>query len=154
MTKSSSVDTASVRPEADFKLEYEKHALRVLPQKSCGELRYVDLDEPRVGVPASGSEFGYGQPCGGGKAQIDVTDDLLISTADDNAIARDCADSIRNAPINEPLVPTDRASLCLLTSASDAEDEGISRKLVLITVDSVAADGTMNLLVTAWSIPR
>jgi hypothetical protein len=153
VTRSMPVATASVRPDADFKIEYEKKALRVTPMSGC-ELRYVDLDEPRVGVAQAIAEFGYGGPCGGGpKPAIDVEDELPISMGNDNAIARDCAEAIRTGPINEPVVPADQTSLCLLTSASAAEKEGITRKLVLVTIDSIAADGTLNLLVTAWNVP-
>lgn len=152
-TRSTPPDTETVRPEAEFEVHYERQPLRVSPEKGC-EYRYVDLDEPRVGVSQTIAEFGYGGQCGDAKPEIDVLDDLQISDADDNFIARDCAEAIRRGPINEPVVPAPQSSLCLLTSASAAEKEGIERKMVLITIDNIAADGTMNLLVTAWNIPR
>jgi len=141
-----------VRPEADFQLEYEKEALRVAPLQDC-KFRFVDLEGPRGGVSETAAEFGYGQ-CGDfAKPRMDVVDDVPISAGDNNAIARDCAEAIRNGPINEPLTPSAQTSLCLLTSATTAEQEGITRKMVLVTIDSIAEDGTLSLLVTAWSVP-
>lgn len=152
-TRSTLVNTGDVRPEAQFKLRYEKQPLRVAPLRGC-EHRYVDLDEPRVGVSSTTAEFGYGGPCGGGpKPELDITDDVAVSTADSNSIARDCAEAIRNGPVNEPLVPTEQTSLCLLGSAKAAEDEGNPRRLFLVKIDSIAADGTLSLLVTAWDVP-
>jgi hypothetical protein len=44
--------------------------------------------------------------------------------------------------------------VCVLTSRQSADDQGIRQKVVLMKVDSVGADGALNLTLTAWNVPR
>lgn len=156
-TQPSAVDTDRVVPEANFTLAYQNSRLTVRPPlDSCGESRSVDVDEPRVGAAKPFAEFSYGVSCGtAAKAQIDIEgEDVPVSLASPTDDARDCAESIRNDPINEPLTPSAPMSLCLLTSPDTARNEGISRKVVLIVIDDIKQDGTMSLSLTAWNVPR
>jgi hypothetical protein len=156
-TEPSSVDTDRVVPEANFTPAYQNSPLTVRPPlDGCGSPRFVDVDEPRAGAAEAFSEFSYGVACGNAaKAQIDILgDDVPISLANPNDDARDCAESIRNDPINEPLVPSAPMSLCLLTSPDAARNEGITRKVVLVVIDDIKQDGTMSLSLTAWNVPR
>jgi len=61
---------------------------------------------------------------------------------------------LRRAPIDPAVAPAKGQQLCVLTSATRATDQGIRQKVVLLRVDSIAADGTLNLTVTAWTVPR
>ncbi|HEY6744849.1 MAG TPA: hypothetical protein VI357_03940 [Mycobacteriales bacterium] len=140
--------TGAPDPTGVYTPVYQQEKLRLQP---CA--RYVDLDEPRAGTESEVSEFRY---CGGSvRTQIAFSGDLTIAeTKDPNATANDCAQEIRRAPINSPLTPAAKQSLCIVTSASAADSQGIRRKLVLMTVDSIGQDDTMNVTVTAWNIPR
>lgn len=156
-TEPSSKDTDRVVPEANFTLAYQSSPLTVRPPlDGCGSPRFVDVDEPRAGAAEAFSELSYGVSCGNAaKAQIDILDDdVPISLASPTDDARDCAESIRNGPVNEPLVPSAPMSLCLLTSPDTARNEGITRKVVLIVIDDIKQDGTMSLSLTAWNVPR
>jgi hypothetical protein len=154
--ETSVIDTRRVTPDADFQVVYEGQELRVQPMGSCDEQRYVDVDEPRVGATRETAEFSYGKDCSGGvKAKIDVADGLPVSlVTSESATAKDCAEAIRNGPVNEPLVPSDQTRLCLVTSAEDAQSQGTSQKVALIVVTGILQDGTMNIQVTTWSVPR
>jgi len=151
------IDTRRVTPDADFQPVYEHKEQRVQPPAECGALRYVDVDEPRVGVTQETAEFGYGKrDCSGGaKAQIDVADGLPISLVDNElATAKDCAEAIQNGPVNEPLVPTDKTRLCMITSDESAKAQGTSQKVVLVVVTGISQDGTMVIQLTAWAVPH
>jgi hypothetical protein len=52
------------------------------------------------------------------------------------------------------VAPAKNQQLCVLASAAQATDQGIQQKVVLLRVDAIAADGTLNLTVTAWSVLR
>ena len=156
-TQPSSVDNDRVVPEADFRPAYDGQRLTVQPPSNgCEQSRFVDVDEPRAGAPQEFAEFSYGRDCGGGaKAEIDILPaDVSISTGGPNDDARDCVESIRNGPINEPLVPSPAMALCMLTSPQMARDEGNTRKVVLIVIDDIKEDGTMTVSLTAWHVPR
>ena len=42
----------------------------------------------------------------------------------------------------------------MLTSAEAADGQGIQQKIVLLQVDSINADGVLNLTLSAWAVPR
>jgi hypothetical protein len=147
-------DTAIVVPTGDFTPAYPRQSLRIEP--ACSPARYVDLDEPRIGATEQTSEFRY-YGCGGSSSTMEFEDAATVQLAKapgPGATAHDCAEAIRTAPINPPVVPSDGLSLCILTSAAEANDEGIPQKMVLLTVVSVAKDDTANVLVTAWNAPH
>lgn len=155
--ETSVIDTRQVTPDAAFQLVYEHKEQRVQPPESSGYLRYVDVDEPRVGADQETAEFGYGKRDSGlgARAQIDVAEGLPISLVEsENATAKDCAEAIQNGPVNEPLVPTEKTRLCLITSAEAARAQGTSQKVVLIVVTAISQDGTMIIQASAWAVPR
>jgi len=147
------VDPGNIAPNADFELAYAKKALRAQPPCGGG-VRWVDLDEPRVGAEENKGEFRVENQYCRGSTQIDLLDDLPVATVTSpDASAKDCAEALASAPTNEPLVPTAGVNYCVQTSRATAEGQGIEQKIVLVTVSSIAKDGTLNLLVTAWSVP-
>jgi hypothetical protein len=151
----STTETRRVTPDSDFQLVFEKQVLHVPPRETCGELRYVDVDEPRSGAEQEIAEFGYGTACGVVKPRIDVADELPISLVQsENATAKDCAEAIQRSPVNEPFVPTEETRLCLITSAEEAQGQGKSQKVALVTVTGIDQDGMMTIQISTWSVPR
>jgi hypothetical protein len=148
--------TGPVEPEAVFELQYQKQVLRVQAPAECGEQRYVDLDEPRVGVERSTAEFGYGDACGVGKPRLFVTsEDAQLSRGVAGGTARDCAEEIRNGPINDDRVLQAGDSYCMVTSPAQADNEGMDRKVVLMTVLELGdSDALAVIEVSAWRVPR
>lgn len=147
-------EPTDISPSASFSAVYVKQALRVQPPPGCTDKpRYVDLDEPRVGADPSRAEFGFTTVCQG-PAQIDLFSGTSVSSVlSANATAQDCAESIRNSPINEPLVATRKLNLCITTGSKQAQKQGIPQKIVLVTIASTSGDGTANMLATAWQVP-
>jgi hypothetical protein len=140
-------------PEQEPAIRYQEHELRIQPTEECAARRTVDVDEPRVGADPATSELSYGR-CTGTTAQLDIVDGLAISDVPSpTATALDCLKRIRDAPINEPLTPVAGLTLCLATSRQQANEEGITRKVVRIAVRTVADDGTIVARVTAWDLP-
>ena len=152
------VDTRRVTPDEHFELVKEKQEFKLYPAEECGYLRYFDVDEPRAGAEREVAEFGYGTECASIKPHIDITDDtddLPVSLVDSpSASAKDCAEAIQHAPVNEPVVPTEQTNLCLVTSAENAQREGTTRKVALIAVAGIGQDGLMTIELTTWAVPR
>jgi hypothetical protein len=145
-------DGGIVVPTTEPEVAYQDRELRIQPPSVCGGTRLVDVDEPRVSPEANLAEFSYGA-CGTPIAQVDVADGLQISTVPSpTATATDCAKAIRDGPVNEPLTPTAGMNLCLVTSRTQAADEGQSQKIVLLSVLSIAKDGTMVARLSAWKL--
>jgi hypothetical protein len=155
--------TEAIIPEANYQLAYDGEVLRIPapPEGLCipgfdeQQSLYVDLDEPRVGTTEVNAEFEYTPHCARQKWAFDFEPNVPFSTVSSaQATARDCANSIRSQPITGPVVPQPGTILCLVTSASAAEKQGIPQKLVLLDIRNVAKDGTVNLAVRAWDVPH
>lgn len=148
------IDTRRITPDDDFELVKEKQEFKLYPAEEC-DLRFFDVDEPRAGAEREVAEFGYGSDCATIKPHIDITGDSAISLVDSpNATAKDCAEAVQRAPVNEPFVPTGDTNLCLITSAEAAAQEGTTRKVALVAVVSLGQDGLMTIEVTTWTVPR
>ena len=143
-------DSETIDPKADYTIAYRGERLRIQP--TCGS-RYVDLDEPRVGTGSGNSELSYSN-CSG--RQLDNTSGVaaVAQVTSPDASPGDCAEAIRTAPINLPIPPSAGLNLCVVTSNSEAIAEGISQKVVLLTIDSIAEDDTLDVTVSAWEIPH
>jgi hypothetical protein len=141
-------------PTQEPERRFTDHVVRIQPAQGCSTVRTVDVDEPRVDAAVDRSEFKYGL-CGGGVAQFDFVDELEIAeVTNPTATALDCLRQIQDAPVNEPLTPHAGQILCVVTSAAEAQREGISRKVARIVVVAVAGDGTVTASLTAWDLPR
>lgn len=145
-----SVDPGELEPSANFRLHYGDQKLRV--QASCGENRNIDLDEPRV-APDTGADFTY-YGCSPGSLELRFGSGLRVSQlAATKATANECAEAIRSAAGNNEMAPAQNLTLCILTEKGAATDQGIPQKIVLLRIDSMAKDGTLNISVTAWNVP-
>jgi hypothetical protein len=145
-----SIPTPTQEPQS----KYTDHIVRIQPAQGCSTVRTVDVDEPRIDAAVDRSEFKYGL-CGGGVAQFDFIDELEIAeVTSPTASALDCLKQIQDAPINEPLTPHAGQTLCVVTSAGEAQREGITRKVARVAIRSLDGDGTVTASLTAWDLPR
>jgi len=138
-----------LEPSANFQLHYGDQKLRL--QANCSD-RQVDLDEPRV-TPDVGADLSY-SGCSPGNLQLSFNSDLRVSQLPTkNASPSECAEAIRSSAGNNLMAPAQNLTLCILTAKSQATDQGIPQKIVLFRIDSMAKDGTLNVSVTAWTVP-
>jgi hypothetical protein len=138
------------QPDTGYRLHYASTPLQV--QVVCGFPQGLDLDEPRVS-PDAGSDLSV-SGCSKPSLKLDFENDVLASVVTSpKAGPGDCSDAIRLGAGPPELTPVAGQSLCVRTSRSAAASEGHKPLFVLLRVDAIAADATMNLTVTAWEIP-
>src|SRR6266508_408684 len=145
--------SGQINPSADFTVVYQQQELQLQSGSSCGTV-YIDLDEPRVGVRENYDLTFY--DCSN-QAYFQLADHVVgSSVSSPTATPKDCAEKIRTAPLAEDqrVPPTNRVVLCIATSLADAVKQGITQKMAVLQVRAVGTDGTVNVLVSAWSIPR
>jgi uncharacterized membrane protein len=145
--------SGQINPSADFTVVYQQQELQLQSGSSCGTV-YIDLDEPRVGVRENYDLTFY--DCNN-QAYFQLADHVVgSSVSSPTATPKDCAEKIRTAPLAEDqrVPPTNRVVLCIATSLADAVKQGITQKMAVLQVRAVGTDGTVNVLVSAWSIPR
>ena len=143
-------------PSGAYSVAYEGKTIRVQPPCSGNSsYRYVDLDEPRVGVESEKSEFYFGSAYScTGQPRMEIDRVVALAPAPSaSASPEDCAEAIRSGPISPPVVATSKLSVCLRTSRAQADQEGITQKMILVTVTSIAKDGTTAFTLSAWDIP-
>ncbi|HET8659096.1 MAG TPA: hypothetical protein VFM55_08880 [Micromonosporaceae bacterium] len=142
-----------LNPQTQYTVAYEKQELRLLTG-SCSYM-YIDLDEPRVGV-SSTSDLRFQGSCSSNPSTLRV-DEATAATAETATLTpQDCAERIRTGPLGEDAsVPVRQGVvMCIVTSRTEAQTQGISQKMVLLEVRAVGSDGTVNVMVTAWHIPK
>jgi hypothetical protein len=144
-----SEEPGPLEPSANFQIHYGDQKLRL--QANCSD-RQVDLDEPRV-TPDVGADLSY-SGCSPGNLELTFNSELRVSQLPTKkASASECAEAIRSSAGNNSMAPAQGLTLCVLTAKSQATDQGIPQKIVLFRIDSMAKDGTLNVSVTAWTVP-
>jgi hypothetical protein len=142
----------TINPTAQFVPVYQQQELQLQPA-GCNPV-YVDLDEPRVGAR---DHYELTLTSCSNRAYFDLVANVVGSSVGNaNVTPKDCAEKIRTAPLadNAQIAPQAGVVLCIATSLQDATQQGISQKLVVVQVRAIGTDGTVNTLVSAWSIPR
>lgn len=143
-----------LNPQTQYTVAYQKEELRLLTG-SCSSMS-IDLDEPRVNVSSSVSDLQFTSSCSSGPPTLEV-DEATAATAETATLTpNDCAQRIRTGPLGDnTTVPVRQGVvMCIVTSRANARTQGIPQKLVLLQVRAVGSDGTVNVLVTAWDIPK
>jgi hypothetical protein len=150
-----SATPTEIDPSAQFSVAYQGQHLRIR-SVGCGysNSTNVDLDEPRIlGTQDKGAEFGYNN-CDPGQVESALP---FAQVSGPTATPADCLETIRTDPGRSPIAPAAKMTLCFLTSQEAAADQGISQKLVFVTVDSVTVDnriGVLNVTAKAWTVPN
>ncbi|MET8149584.1 hypothetical protein ACIBSW_39285 [Actinoplanes sp. NPDC049668] len=132
---------------------------RLLIQAGCGTTTFVDLDEPRVGVPAAAGDLRYQSFCEKGAApRLALGPGAATGGPPKDGCAGVSALGATAVPAQKGLV------LCVLTgppaaspgpSAAPGIDAGADRAgalVVRVEVIDVTADGTANLRATSWAV--
>ena len=73
------------------------------------------------------------------------------------ATAKDCLEKIRTDPGRSPVAPKSGMTLCFVTNQNSAAAQGITQKLVFVTIDSISVDnnvGVLNVTAKAWTVPQ
>ncbi|MEU8242275.1 hypothetical protein AB0C07_28825 [Actinoplanes missouriensis] len=146
---------ADISPTADYTVSYQGEHLRVR-SVGCGpDYMAVGLDEPRVaGAGRYSTEFGVL----GCHAPGEIVTDLPMATVSGpSATPFDCLETIRTDPGRSPVAPTRGMTLCLVTDQKKAIANGVTQKIVFVTVDSISVDRetvVLNLTLKAWDMPQ
>jgi len=140
--------TGGPDPSGVYEVAYQSEPLVLQPSS-----RYVDLDEPSGNASGSVYELQYEGFAPGSKLEFS-SEVALASINSPSPTANDCAKQLRREPIDTTFAPSKGQLICVLTSRSAADDQGIRQKIVLMKVNSITQDGTLNLTLTAWTVPR
>jgi hypothetical protein len=73
------------------------------------------------------------------------------------ATPKDCLETIRKDPGRSPIAPKQGMTLCVVTDQNAAAAQGISQKLVFVTIDAVSVNnnvGVLNMTARAWTVPQ
>jgi hypothetical protein len=146
-----------IDPKAKFTEAYQQQQLTLRPA-SCNAV-YIDLDEPRVGVEPTPADLYFTGSCNSGKAPTFTlqNDGGTASLAASPAVTpNDCAQAIRTGPINyQSSIPiTEKLVLCVATSLNEAIKQGIPQRIAVVQVHSIGQDGTVDVIASAWNVPR
>ncbi|HZM83612.1 MAG TPA: hypothetical protein VFC19_48465 [Candidatus Limnocylindrales bacterium] len=141
-----------------YTIKYTKQSLTMSGacEYSQGTSMYTDLDEPRVNVADSGSDFIFRAGCGPTAPAVFLLGDNVNGGLVDNpnATPQECVDRIRRAPVGDASIPvTQGVVICLTTSYSAARSRGDRWRVVLIVVTGVRDLRTVTVEATAWDIP-
>jgi hypothetical protein len=113
---------------------------------------YVDVDSATVGVD-QGHEF-YLTTCQGGELQVrvDRTSGRAVS-ADDDPTPQECAAAATGSGTAELVLPAEEGlTFCLLTNRAQANALGLPQRLAIVTIDSIAANNRVTLLLSTFTI--
>jgi hypothetical protein len=140
-----------ISPTAAFVIKYQSEHLRVQTE-SCDTVYRtgIDLDEPRV--VGDDGDITYGG-CTPGNIQTELP---FAEIPSQDATAADCLEKIRTAPGLSPVAPSNGQSFCYQTSQDAAVAQGITQKIVIVTIDSISKNsehGVLNITLKAWNVP-
>lgn len=140
----------ALSPRAEYSLSYENQSITPIATSSetC-----IDIDRHQVVIDqdcnndlrlSSSCDVPCFQEVRGIAAQADTAD----------LGPEDCADRISRRPLpsNEP-IPAQRGTvLCIVTSRSDADDEGIPQRIAVLEVTG-RDENEVSVRMTAWEVP-
>jgi hypothetical protein len=143
--------TANVEPGSTFTVAYQREHLRATTPSCGGFSSGIDFDEPRADA-GGGIDAAY-ESCNPGTITTDLQVAKVSSTS---ASPQDCLEQIRTQPEVPPITPTIGLTLCFVTDKGTAAQEGVSQKIVFMTVDSLSSandHGFLNFTVSAYDVP-
>jgi len=147
--------SASADAAAGYSVSYTEEPLQV--QVGCAAVMYLDLDEPRADADQQRSDLRYDSRCGTGRPVLTLAPgaEAAGQVTDPETDAAGCAQAIRASPLGvNAEVPVQKGTLlCVLTSATDAEDRGDRPRMVLVEVTE-AGQGSAALRATSWTVPQ
>jgi hypothetical protein len=133
---------------------YPGQKLTLSPGEGCSGARAVDLDEPAVGATDKTVDLRYRWSCTRGvPGTLTFSDTRLATVPGTEATPGECATAIRTAPVNTKVTPRQGLALCTVTNGAGGSGRPDRDRMALIVVDTVGADSSVVLTVTAWDIP-
>jgi hypothetical protein len=139
-----------------YKVKYDKQSLILKPQGSS--TMYIDVDEPRVKTESSGGyDVELSPTYNTAPPYFTLGDGVYASDLGAPGMTpQDCADKIQRAPVadNGRIPARQGLDVCVITSFAAAQQRGDVRRMVLMEVTGVAADGAVTVQLSAWDIPR
>jgi hypothetical protein len=142
-----------IQPSGAFTIAYQRQHLRIESNGcSYGNGPGIDFDEPRANSSDSTKDAEYAG-CGPGSI---VSQLPQAAVSGPGASPNDCLEQIRTQPGNSSAAASTGITLCLVTNANTAASQGITRKVVFLTVDSTSVAGSrgvLNFTLTAWNMP-
>jgi len=127
--------------------------LEIHPPSGSGS-RNIDLDKPEVGAAGDTADMEL-YVYNGEFFRFDEKVKVVTMNSPD-VQPNDCAtkfDTSRLAVDAQINVKTENLTLCINTSFADAQRQGIKWKIVLLHVNNIGADGTVNVSLKAWNVP-
>ncbi|MFG1920504.1 hypothetical protein [Cryptosporangium sp. NPDC048952] len=137
-----------------YSVAYRSQALQLtLPPCGSTMTRYVDLDEPRVDADASRADLFYKPRMGCyGTPQMHFVGGVTAAVVSRPTIRpAQCANSIKNAPADNPIAIDGTKVICVLTSSDKAIGEDITQKMVVLVVTAPTANGQSTVRASAWN---
>jgi hypothetical protein len=149
-----SASSTELNPAGAFQISYQNEHLTIR-SGGCDTTigTPVDLDEPRVN-PLSGREDLTYTGCEPGSISSDLPQAEVASAS---STPKDCLQNIRTAPGRSPVAPVKGMTICFVTNQTTAASQGITQKLVFVTISSLTTDnryGVLNVSLTAWNVPN
>jgi hypothetical protein len=147
-------ETFSLPPVGDYQLAYERKQITLNPMSSCGE-RSVDLDQPLVMSDLEEGDVTYNGGCPSAPSPTLTFTDPRVATVPPGKVSpEDCAQRIGSAPTDTEVIPSQELTICAVTDGVGAPNQPRRAKIIVMVIDAVAINGTVNAMVSAWEIPR
>jgi hypothetical protein len=159
VTPAESATPGQLDPKANYTSKYQQQVLTLrAPTQCCGSLG-IDLDEPRVDVDDAHADLLFANSNSNAHQPIFTLPSGVSATPGRSPAEtpNDCVETIRTGPLGDRAsIPITRdVVLCLATSSEAATGQGITRKVVLVTVTAInSQDGSVDVTVSAWNAPR
>jgi hypothetical protein len=146
-------ETFSLPPVGDYQLVYERKQITLNPTSNCDE-RSVDLDQPLVMGDFDEGDVTYSSCAGAPSPTLTFADPRVATVPPGKVSPGDCAQRIGSAPTDTEVIPSQELTICAVTDGVGAPNQPRRAKIVVMVIDTVAINGTVNATVSAWEIPR
>ena len=135
-----------------FTAELSGAVLRIPPAESLCASVYVDVDTLRIG-DYTGHEFYVSRCQGQHVIRIDRKDGAVPTSP--SPTPEMCASQLNGAASAPEIVLDVRAGLtfCLLTSKSDAQQQGMPQRLAIVEVRAVGSDQSLATVISTYRVP-
>jgi len=145
--------TTNIDPGSVFTIAYQREHLRATTPNCVGsfDTTGIDFDEPRADADSS-LDAQY-EGCSPGTISTRLP---VAKVSSGSATPKDCLEQIRTQPEVSPLTPASGLTFCFVTDKGTAAQEGVTQKIVFLTVDSLSSannHGILNFTLTAHNVP-
>jgi hypothetical protein len=143
-----SMSTSLPTAGAAYTIVREKVPVRL----AGGSSRYLDLDQPMVNSNSYQTDVVYTPNSSSTVLRFSSANVAEAKSAD--VTPDECAQAIQLSPSDTQVEASQDLVLCAVTNGIGAVSEPARTKMAKIIVNSVAKDGSLDLSITTWEIPR